>query len=414
MIMKKNLLYLLTAIILISCSTKEEKPVVFEQWRGENRDGKYQENNLLKTWPVDGPELLWYNDDLGQGYGSPIISDSTLYILASRDSISVVVAFDLKGNVIWQKDFGSEWNTSYPGTRSTPTLINDLLYVTSGTGDIACLKSDNGEIIWTKNMLNDFHGKAPYFGYAQSLLINDSIVYAMPGGSDTNFVALNRYNGDIVWVSKAKGEHPAYNSPKLIDINGNQILVTYSRDNFLGFDAKTGNLLWSESFKAKYPNHANTVLYEDSTIYTAAPIGHGVLKYGLSNDGSTITKIWHDTLVRNYFGGMIKLDDKFFIGAGGRSKDLLLLDANTGQIKDSLETGNGSIIYADGMLYTYAHKNGKVCLVDPDAFAINGSFKVKKGKKEHFSHPVIKNGVLYIRHGNALLAYDIKDKKQQS
>lgn len=406
--MKRSLFYLLIAAILTSCAPEEQKPTVFEQWRGENRDGKYQETSLLKTWPEEGPKLLWFNEDLGGGYGSPIITDSALYILATRDSIAVVIAFDLTGNIIWQKDFGSEWNTSYPGTRSTPTLVGDLLYVTSGTGDIACMKSENGEIIWSKSMLNDFHGKAPYFGYAQSLLINDSVVYAMPGGADTNLVALNRFNGDIIWTSKAKGEHPAYNSPKLIDINGNQVLVTYSKNNFLGIDAKTGELLWNESFIAKYPNHANTVLYEDSAIFTAAPIGHGVLKYRISDDGSTITKIWHDTIVSNYFGGMIKLGDKFFIGAGGRSKDLLMLDANTGQILDSLETGNGSVIYADGMLYTYAHRNGRVCLVDPLNFDIKGSFKVKKGTKEHFSHPVIKNGILYIRHGKALLAYDIK------
>lgn len=410
--MKKNLLYVFIATILFSCSTKEEKQITFEQWRGENRDGKYQERDLLKTWTEEGPELLWFNEDLGEGYGSPIITDSSIYILASRDSIAVVVAFDLKGNVKWQKDFGFEWNSSFPGTRSTPTLIDKLLYVSSGTGDIACMQSENGEIIWTKSMLNDFHGKAPIFGYAQSLLINDSIVYAMPGGVDTNIVALNRYNGDIIWISKAKGEKPAYNSPRIIDIGGNQILVTYSKENFMGIDAKTGNLLWSESFTAKYPNHANTILYEDSAIFTAAPIGHGLLKYKLSDDGSSITKIWHDTIIGNYFGGMIKLADKLYTGAGRRSKNLLMLNANTGEIRDSLETGNGSIIYADGMLYNYAHKNGKVCLIDSETFEIKGTFKVEKGTKEHFSHPVIKNGVLYIRHGNALLAYDIKLKKQ--
>lgn len=406
-----NLLFVFVVAILFSCATKEEKKTTFEQWRGENRDGKYQEKDLLKTWPEEGPELLWYNEDLGAGYGSPIITDSTLYILASRDSTAVVVAFDLKGNVKWQKDFGSEWHNGYPGTRSTPTLIDNLLYVTSGTGDISCLNSENGEILWTKSMLNDFYGKKPVFGYAQSLLINDSIVYAMPGGKDTNFVALNRYTGDIIWISQARGEKPAYNSPRLIDINENQVLVTYSKENFMGIDAKTGSLLWSEPFTAKYPNHANTILYEDSAIYTAAPIGHGVLKYRLSDDGSSITKIWHDTIIGNYFGGMIKLGDKIYTGAGGRSKYLLMLNANTGAIIDSLTTGNGSIIYADSMLYTYAHKNGKVCLVDPVTFEIKGNFKVEKGTKEHFSHPVIKNGVLYIRHGNTLLAYDIKHKK---
>lgn len=408
--MTKNLLYIIVAVLLFGFARKVAEKIEFEQWRGENRDGKYNEKNLLKTWPEEGLELLWFNEDLGSGYGSPIITDDELFILASRDSIAVVVAFDLEGNVKWKKDFGYEWNTRYPGTRSTPTLIGDLLYVSSGQGDIACMKRENGEIIWSKNMLKDFHGKAPFFGYAQSLLIKDSIVYAMPGGKDTNIVALNRFKGDLIWKSKATGEHPAYNSPRIIEKNGNEILVTYSKENFLGVDAKTGKLLWNESFKAKYPNHANTVLYEDGAIFTAAPIGHGVLKYDLSHDGSSITKVWQDTLVENYFGGMIKLEDKFFIGAGGKSRDLLMIDANTGEIRDSLETGNGSVIYADEMIYTYAHKNGRVCLVDPEAFEIKGSFKVKKGTKEHFSHPVIKNGVLYIRRGNTLLAYNIKKK----
>ncbi len=407
--MKKLFLFLFICSLLIGCTPVDEQ-VVFEQWRGENRDGKYSETNLLKTWPEDGPELLWFNEDLGEGYGSPIITDSSIYILASRDSIAVVVAFDLKGNIKWKKDFGSEWNVRYPGTRSTPTLINDLLYVTSGTGEIACMKTKNGEFVWTKSMLNELNGAAPYFGFAQSLLINDSIVYAMPGGTDTNMVALNRFNGELIWISNGKGEHPAYNSPKLIKLKSRQLLVTYSKEHFLGFDAQNGNLLWSEAFTAKYPNHANTVLYEDSAIFTLAPIGHGFLKYDLSADGSSITKIWQDTLIGNYFGGMIKLDDKLYSGGGRKSRDLLMLDANTGAILDSLRTGNGSIIYADGMLYNYAHKTGKLCLVDPQSFEIKGEFKVKKGSKEHFSHPVIKNGVLYIRRGNCLMAYDIEKK----
>jgi outer membrane protein assembly factor BamB len=409
--MKKNLFYFFIAAILFSCGAKEEKKTTIEQWRGENRDGKYQEIDLLKTWPEEGPELLWLNEDLGAGYGSPIITDNTIYILASRDSIAAVVALDLKGNVKWQKDFGFEWNASYPGTRSTPTLIDKLLYVSSGKGEISCLKSENGEIIWTKSMLNDFHGKAPYFGFAQSLLINDDFVYAMPGGTDTNIVALNRYSGDIIWTCKANGEKPAYNSPRIIDVDGNQVLVTYSQHSFLGIDAKTGKLLWSESFTAKYPNHANTILYEDGAIYTAAPIGHGLLKYDLSNDGSSITKIWHDTIIGNYFGGMIKIGDKIYTGGGGRSKYLFMLDANTGEIRDSLETGSGSIIYADDMLYTYSHKRGEVYLIDYETFEIKGTFKVEEGTNEHFSHPAIKNGVLYIRHGTVLLAYDIKKRE---
>jgi outer membrane protein assembly factor BamB len=200
--MKKSIFLISIAAILLGFAAANLTNFEFEQWRGANRDGIYQEKDLLKSWPEEGPELLWFNEDLGSGYGSPIITDNEIYILATRDSLAVLLALDLDGNIQWQKDFGYEWNTRYPGTRSTPTLVGDLLYVTSGRGDIACINRNTHETIWEKNMLEDFNGVSPYFGYAQSLLINDSVVYAMPGGVDTNMVALNRYSGDLIWASK--------------------------------------------------------------------------------------------------------------------------------------------------------------------------------------------------------------------
>jgi hypothetical protein len=71
--------------------------------------------------------------------------------------------------------------------------------------------------------------------------------------------------------------------------------------------------------------------------------------------------------------------------------------------------GKGSLTYADGMLYCYAER-GTVALVkaSPEDFNVISSFKVTKGDDEHWAHPVIYDGRLYIRHGNALIAYDIK------
>jgi len=72
----------------------------------------------------------------------------------------------------------------------------------------------------------------------------------------------------------------------------------------------------------------------------------------------------------------------------------------------------GSTIAADGMLYVYTEK-GVVNLVNPkpEGMQIVSSFKVTKGTKEYFTHPVIHNGVLYIRHGEALMAYSIRKEK---
>jgi hypothetical protein len=68
----------------------------------------------------------------------------------------------------------------------------------------------------------------------------------------------------------------------------------------------------------------------------------------------------------------------------------------------------GNIIFADGMLYIYSEK-GDVALVKPNSerFEIISSFKMENGSGEHWAHPVIRNGRLYVRHGNELNIYDI-------
>jgi outer membrane protein assembly factor BamB len=71
----------------------------------------------------------------------------------------------------------------------------------------------------------------------------------------------------------------------------------------------------------------------------------------------------------------------------------------------------GSIIAAEGMLYIYDEKRGNAGLVNatPEKFDPVSSFKIEQGDNGPFwAHPVIYNGILYIRHTNALMAYDIK------
>ena len=45
------------------------------QWRGENRDGIYNEKGLLRSWPADGPKLLWHTETIGDGHASAAVAD---------------------------------------------------------------------------------------------------------------------------------------------------------------------------------------------------------------------------------------------------------------------------------------------------------------------------------------------------
>ena len=63
------------------------------------------------------------------------------------------------------------------------------------------------------------------------------------------------------------------------------------------------------------------------------------------------------------------------------------------------------------MLYLYEEKRGNVALVEPstDSLKIVSSFKVEEGVGPHWAHPAIYNGKLFIRHGDVLMIYNIKE-----
>jgi len=41
-------------------------------------------------------------------------------------------------------------------------------------------------------------------------------------------------------------------------------------------------------------------------------------------------------------------------------------------------------------------------------FSVKSKFKITLGTDQHWAHPVIDKGILYVRHGKSLMAYSIK------
>lgn len=407
--MKIKRIFYTTVAICLLISTKNSAQQVLE-FRGSDRTGKYNETNLLKKWPESGPNLLWENCEMGNGYGSPIITDKNIYILGEIDTLCYLFALDLSGKQIWKSKIGPEWILNYPGARTTPTLVGDLLYVSTGMGTVACFESTTGKEKWSVDMVKDLNGKNVRFGYSECLLIDDNKVFCMPGGTDTNIVALDRFTGKIIWISKGLGQIPTYCSPVLIKLAQKNIIVTFSQKALLGIDVKDGKLLWWHEQEGNGDVHVNTPLFENGFIYYITGDGNGAVKLKLSDDGNSITKIWSNKRSDNLMGGFIKIND-FIYTSGYEKRYYYTEDEKAGNLLDSIKFDRGAIIYADGMLYLYNEK-GHMGLFKPNGakMELESSFMVTKGTKAHYAHPVICKGILYIRHGKSLLAYDIKVK----
>lgn len=408
-------LFLSILLSIIACSQNVHSQNI-AQWRGQNRDGIYPGNNLLKIWPEVGPKLLWLAEEIGNGYGSPAITDDKLFINGETDSISQVFAFNLDGKLIWKTPngpefFGNGFSASFPGSRSTPTVYDNLVYICSGMGRIACIEAATGKEKWTVNMVNDLGGKLNMFGYSESLLVDEKNVYCFPGGRETNIAALDKFTGKTIWTSKALGDSVSFCSPIIIHLPARSLLVTLSREYLMGLELSTGKLLWSfrEDSVKREGEYCNTPIFAHGCIYGVSGVekGTGAYKLELSPDGKTIKEVWRNTRVKNAMGGFVKIDDQLY--STSKDNKLKCVDVKSGNVTDSIGNLRGTVIYADNQLYCYSD-NGNVNLIKlfGTKMEVVSKFKIGKGTKEHFSHPVISNGVLYIRHGKALMAYQIK------
>lgn len=410
-----NLFTIAFTLITLLVSATQDK---ISEWRGPERSGKYNETGLLKSWPAEGPKEILSVQGIGNGFGSPVFTGDRFYLTGEVDTMAVLFCYNLKGEKQWSTILGREWVKSCPGSRSAPTVAGNLIYVGTGMGDLYCVTL-KGAIVWSKKLSADFNGVLPLHGHSESALIDGDKVFWTPGGKDYNVVAMNRLTGKIIWSAKGFGETSAYNPPKLIRHTAGNILITFSSYHMMGFDAATGKLLWSHE-QTNFPpekrgpgygdTHANTVIYEDGYIYYTEGDGNGSVKLQISPDRTKITEIWRNPHFDSYMGGTVKIGN-FIYGSGTVRPVLLAINASTGQLTDSLKIGSGALIEADDMLYYYNQKGDMhLAAFNDGKISDVSSFRIKKGNLQHFSHPVIYKGVLYQRHGNVLIAYDIKKK----
>ncbi len=379
------------------------------RWRGESGNGIYSETGLLKKWPVSGPEELWSYEKLGTGHSSPVVSQGFLYVSGMVEETGMLFKFKLDGELIWTKAYGPEFNSSYTGSRGSPVLAGDKIYLVSGNGVLYCMAAGDASILWTKALFKDFDGKNITWGVNETPVVDGDIIYATPGGRNNNVVALNRHSGDLIWSSKGKGELSAYCSPLLIDHNGRKILITHTASYLIGLDALNGDLLWSHKQPNDYSVHANTPIYQNGVLFYFSGYGQGGGSLILSMDGSSITQSWFSKKLDSRMSGAVVVDGYIYM-SGDYAREWRCVEWDTGkEMYASTELGKGVVIYADGMLYCYTDR-GELALVkaDPSEFKVVSKTKVSKGSEQHWAHPIIDDGVLYLRHGSAVIAYKVK------
>jgi outer membrane protein assembly factor BamB len=395
------------------------------QWRGPQRNGTSLESGLLKQWPVGGPKLLWQVNDIGDGYSTPAVVGTRIYLMSNRgmDNEFVQALSTQDGKPVWTTRVGNVGNPNqnppYAKARSTPTVDGNFIYVLGSDGDIACLEARSGKIRWQKNIRKEFGGEPGEWAYAESPLVDGDVVVVTPGGAQATLVALNKKTGVLIWKSAVPGGDPAgYASPIVVQGGGRKQYVQLLSKGMVGVDAKTGEFLWRNKEVAKGPAQYFTPVARGEYVYGGA-LGVGGVLVRVKADGGGVAaeQVYFTRGLPNGIGGAVVVGENLFGTEVGQK--LVAAEFTTGKVKWQAETvGWASVAYADGHLYLHGI-NGEVALVEAsaEAYREKGRFTPPAQPKHKqvgpfpemaFAYPVIANGRLYIRDLGTLWAYDIK------
>ncbi|MEY4181163.1 MAG: hypothetical protein RLY70_4738 [Planctomycetota bacterium] len=419
---------LLASGSLVATPVSAADPVAnWPTFRGPDRTAVSTETGLLQAWPAEGPKLVWETKGAGRGYASLAVAGGKIFTLGdgtpangAADKVEYLSAFSLEdGKPLWQSQTGAPWNSGSPtwqGSRSTPTVDGDRVYVITPYGKLFCCDTANGEVKWTKDLKEDFGGKkGDGWGYSESVLVDGDKAVFTPGGDKNTMVAVNKLTGETVWTTARAGDRGAGHASIVIaDIGGTRVYVTTTGSGAMGVRATDGKLLWSYEI-------------DRTTAVIPTPIVRGELVFfaaGYKRGGALLKQVAQPenlvnveevypikTSLANKHGGIVLVGDHLF----GDSDDAgvpFCANLMSGEIVwKERGSGRGSAAFAaaDGCVYI-RFQNGVVALAKatPDGYKETGSFKIPGDESmPSWSHPVITGGRLFLREQDRILCYDV-------
>lgn len=416
----KRTLFTLIAFSFFAFLGLQAQKVTF---RGNNHCGIFpNEKNLLKQWPAEGPEKLWVADDAGKGNSSALVCDGFIYTagLTEDEQKEQLTCYKLDGTKAWQVIYGNAWTKSYRETRSTPIIDYNRLYMVSNTGELVCLNREDGKILWSVNYWKKYGLSPNDQGICEHPLIDGGKIIVTTSGKEICMAAFDKLTGEVIWETKGFGDKATYCPPSIIEWKGHRQIIGGTEEHIFGVDPETGKMVWNDSQWIPEPEAKkwlnamiNCPVFYKGKLLVSLGDGHGCTMYQMADDLSSAKLLWKNKEIDFYMGGMVEIGGVVYGSTGDKHK-WAALDIETGNALYHLPwgggKGRGSLIVADDMFYMFDERRGTMGLarINPEKLDIVSEFRITDGSGAFFSHPTIFDGVLYVRHGTALIAYNIK------
>ena len=395
-------------VFAVPARVSNRAPDDWPQWRGANRDGRSAETGLMKSWPAGGPPLAWRAAGAGEGYSSFAVAQGRLYTLGARGDTEYVIAFDAaSGKRLWETPHGRRFsNDRGDGPRATPTVDGNRLYAFGASGDLSALDPASGERYWSVNVLKEYRGSNISWGLSESPLVLSDRILLNAGGT---IVALKKTDGSAIW--KTSGDEAGYSSAVTQTIGNVTQAIFFTSTRAIGVDVSSGRHLWSYRQVANDVANIATPIVRGNRVFLSSDYGTGaaLLQLTASGGGIDAREVYFTREMRNHHASSVLVGDYLY---GFSSAILTAMRFDTGEVAwRDRSVGKGSLVYADGRLYLFSER-GDVALAEAthEAYREHGRFSLDIGALPTWSHPVVSNGLLFLRDQDTVYAYDVRSR----
>ena len=385
------------------------------QWRGPNRDGISRETGLLQAWPSAGPKRVWLSRDIGIGYSAPVVAGGKILIMGTKDGKEQLFAKEAKGGkTLWTAPLGGILSNNWgDGPRGAATVDGDKVYALGAKGGLICVNVGDGKVNWRVEMVKDLGGKVPGWGYTESVLVDGDHVICTPGGKRGTLAAIDKKTGEVIWRSSDWTDGAQYASVVPAELNDQRQFIQLTQKTLAGVSARDGSVLWRNAWSGRTAV-IPTPIVRKNEVYISSGYGAGCRKITIG-DAHKVTEDYSNKNIKNHHGGVLLLDGHLYGYSDGRGWTCQNLKSGD-VVWDSKKLGKGCVFYADNRLYCLEESSGQVALAaaDTGGWKEHGRFKLepqtelRKRSGRIWTHPVVANGVMYLRDQELLFAFDVK------
>jgi outer membrane protein assembly factor BamB len=407
----------------------------FTRFLGSDGSNHVNGAGLDTDWEKHPPKELWRRP-IGAGWSAFAVSVERAVTQEQRKEFEMVTCYNLRdGALLWSHRDKTRFGDFQggDGPRATPTIVGDRVFTMGANGLLNCLTLDKGEVVWSKNVLDDNNeenkqtGHVPVWGKSNSPLVyemrelrpgdHSRLFVVVTLGEDQNnpklpvttLAAYDGASGQRIWT--AGDDKCSYATPILANLLGTTQIISVNGTSVTGHDLATGKVLWVYPWPGQMAKCSQPIVVGEDKVFLSMGYFTGALLFHVEKKGEewkAVTEpLWKNAgLMRTTFSNVVVHKGHVY---GLDDGSLECIELETG-VKKWRERDNlyrtGQVLGVDDVLIVQA-EDGKVYLVaaDPQQHRILGELDALHSKT--WNNPVLVGKFLLLRNAEEAVCYEV-------